>query len=90
MEAVVAGRLEEGPDLRRVPGLHLATAGAGDLGRIGGVDWVAKETVPAHGVAEGTVQTGVDVVNGPGGEAGLAVALALTGELGVERVQGRP
>ena len=90
MEAVVAGRLEEGPDLGGVPGLHLAAAGACDLGRVGGIDRVAEEAVPAHGVAEGAVQAGVDVVHGPGGEARLAVALALGGELGIEGVQGRP
>ena len=90
MEAVVAGRLEEGPHLGGIPGLHLAAAGAGGLGRVGGIDRVAEEAVPAHGVAEGAVQTGVDVVNGPGGEACLAVALALGCELGVEGVQVAP
>ena len=73
-----------------VPGLHLAAAGAGGLGRVGGIDRVAEETVPAHGVAEGAVQTGMDMVHGPGGEARLAVALALGGELGVEGVEGGP
>ena len=54
--------------------------------RVGGVERVARELTPADRVLAGLVQAGVDVVDGLGREALLAVLLAGLGELRVEGV----
>ena len=68
------------------PGLHLLCAVALGSRRVGGIERVAGEVAPPDRVLAGLVQAGVDVVDGLGREALLAVLPAALGELGVEGV----
>ena len=78
--------LEERLELLLGPGLHLLRAVALLARRVGGVERVPRDVPPPDRVLAGLVQAGVDVVDGHGGEARLAILAPGLGELRVEGV----
>ncbi len=84
-EAVASRGVEEGARLRGGPGSHLSL-GPG-AGRVGGVRGVARDGLPANGVAERPVQDRGDVGDRPWAE--LAVLIVACQEVAVPSVEVR-
>src|SRR5665647_1411044 len=88
-EALVLQRLQERFQLLLSPGPHLPRAVALLTRRVGGVQGVPRDVPPADRVLAGFVQAAVDVMDGHGGEARLAIFAPGVGELRVEGVDLR-
>jgi hypothetical protein len=63
VEAIVPNALKEGEELLGRPGRELASLRRA-LGWIGGSRRIDREAIPAHRIAQGTVQGGMDSTHG--------------------------